>query len=172
MHGFFREMRESAKTSVRQRLEDYLKKNHLRQTPERFAVLDAAFSFSTLFSLEELNNLLDSQNFHVSRTTLYNSLNLFQKLHFIEMHALPGGTRYEAITVGINQIRRICTVCGSVVAVRNAIISTAVEGTHLRRFRKDNFSLCIYGVCSTCQARITREKNKIKHKKKNEQRKS
>lgn len=165
-------MKESAKTSVRQRLVDYLVKNNLRQTPERFAVLDAVFSIPTLFTLNDLGDVLEERHFHVSRTTLYNTLNLFKKLHFIEMHKLPGGTRYGALSGSANRCRQVCTICGNVTAVRSAMIAKAIEETHLRRFRKENYSLYIYGVCSTCQARMTREKNKNNHKKKNEQRKS
>ena len=39
-------------------------------------------------------------------------------------------------------------------------IRAAVEETHLRRFRKEGYSLYVYGVCSSCQAKITRQKNK------------
>ena len=49
---------------------------------------------------------------------------------------------------------------------------------HMKRFRKDGFTLYIYGICSTCQAKMTRltveltKKKPTKNKKNNESRKS
>ena len=53
----------------------------------------------------------------------------------------------------------MCTVCGKVTEVRSPEITAAIDQLHLKRFRKDGFTLYIYGICSTCQARITRKKN-------------
>jgi hypothetical protein len=39
-----------------------------------------------------------------------------------------------------------------------------VNNLHLKRFRKDGFTLYIYGVCSSCQARMTRRKNQERRK--------
>jgi len=38
-------------------------------------------------------------------------------------------------------------------------ITQAINDLHLKRFRKDGFTLYVYGICSTCQARITRQIN-------------
>jgi Fur family ferric uptake transcriptional regulator len=40
-----------------------------------------------------------------------------------------------------------------------------VNNLHLKRFRKDGFTLYIYGVCSSCQTRITKRKNMERRKK-------
>ena len=41
-------------------------------------------------------------------------------------------------------------------------IQQAIEGTKLYRFRKDGFTLYIYGVCSSCQRRISLQRNSQK----------
>jgi Fur family ferric uptake transcriptional regulator len=53
----------------------------------------------------------------------------------------------------------MCTVCGKVTEVRSPEIVEAINALRLKRFRKDGFTLYIYGICSTCQARITRMMN-------------
>lgn len=47
-------------------------------------------------------------------------------------------------------------------------VAEAVDKLRLNRFRKEGFSLYIYGVCTRCQQRITRqsEKRKQENKKK------
>ena len=38
-------------------------------------------------------------------------------------------------------------------------IAEAIDALHLKRFRKDGFTLYIYGICSICQAKLTRQRN-------------
>jgi Fur family ferric uptake transcriptional regulator len=53
----------------------------------------------------------------------------------------------------------MCTVCGKVTEVRSPEIAQAIDELRLKRFRKDGFTLYVYGICSTCQAKLTRQKN-------------
>lgn len=155
-------MKESAKHAVRQILITHLEQNHQRKTPERFAVLDTVCSFPSHFSMQQLATELDMKNFHVSRATLYNTINLLMKLRLVASFKLTEGVRYEVVYNNTSQCHQICTICGKVSAVKSPLIVNAVEQTHLKRFRKEGFTLSIYGVCSSCQAKITRQKNKNK----------
>lgn len=69
-------MKDDVKEVVRSVLTDYIETNHCRKTPERFAVLDAAYSLGGFFRTEDLVEELAQRNFHVSRGTLFNSLRL------------------------------------------------------------------------------------------------
>ena len=158
-------MKDNVKSTVRNILSNYLEQNTLRKTPERFAILDAVYSMDGHFTLDELGEKLnDEERFPVSRATLYNTLKLFMELRLVIRHRFQGSTKYEACYAEDSHCHQICTVCGKVTEVKSAEVSRAIESLHLKRFRKDGFSLYIYGICSTCQAAITRQKNsKIKH---------
>ena len=108
------------------------------------------------FTLEQLEACLIERKFFVCRATLYNTLRLFIELRLIMRHHLLDGTRYEACYANSNHCHQICTVCGKVTEIHVPNIARAVENVHLKRFRKDGFSLYIYGVCSACQGKITR----------------
>lgn len=151
-------MKKNGRNAVRQLLDDYLETNNLRRTPERYAILDAVYSIRGHFSLEELDQYLVEHDFRVSRATLYNNLRLFRKLRLVVCHRLPGGAVYESCCDNKNQCHQICTVCGKVSEVNAPSVAEAVNETKLRRFKKDGFTLYIYGVCSTCQALMTRKK--------------
>lgn len=146
-------------------LTSYLELNNLRKTPERYAILDAVYNINGHFTLDELSNILEEENFRVSRATLYNTMKLFIELRLVIRHRFIGQTKYEACYHNENHIHQVCTLCGSVTEVNSAEITNAIGGTKLRRFRKDGFTLYIYGVCSMCQARITRKKNNLKQQK-------
>ena len=157
-------MKDDVKVAVRKVLSNYLEQNKRRKTPERFAVLDAIFEFPSYFSLQDLNDKLEASHFPVSRATLYNTINLLMELRLILSHRMGGETRYEAAYDSVGHCRQICTVCGKTTAVKSPAIIQAVNETRLLRFRRDGFSLYIYGVCSSCLAKMTRQKNKKNNK--------
>ncbi len=152
-------MKNNSDDVVRQIFNNYLEQNNYRKTPERFAILDAVYSFRSYFSIIDLNDRLLQKNFPVSRATLYNTIKLLLKLRLVACHRLDGGTRYEACYAN-NHCTRICTVCGKVTDIKLPAIADAIERTHFTRFRKESFSMYVYGVCSSCQAALTRLKNK------------
>ncbi|MBQ6916416.1 MAG: transcriptional repressor, partial [Prevotella sp.] len=67
-------------------------------------------------------------------------------------------TKYEACYDNQSHCHQICTMCGKVTEVKSPEIKAAVENMHLKRFRKDGFTLYVYGVCSTCQTKMTKRK--------------
>ena len=159
------EKKDGVLQAVERILDNYLEMNNHRKTPERYAILNAVYHIEGHFTLDELGQKLsDEYRFPVSRATLYNTLNLFMELRLVIRHRFQGATKYEACYAGESHCHQICTMCGKVTEVKAPEISEAIGQLHLRRFRKDGFSLYIYGICSTCQAVITR-KNRYKNKK-------
>ncbi len=162
-------MKENVKSTVKNILTNYLEQNNLRKTPERFAILDAVYSIEGHFTLDELSDKLNEvERFPVSRATLYNTLKLFMELRLVIRHRFQGATKYEACYDNNSHSHQICTMCGKVTEFKSQKINEAIAALHLRRFRKDGFSLYIYGICSACQAKITkraikRSDTKIQH---------
>ena len=158
-------MKESVKAAVERILDSYLEMNNHRKTPERYAILNAVYSTNGHFSLDELNEKLAGEyKFPVSRATLYNTLNLFMELRLVIRHRFQGTTMYEACYDNNSHCHQMCTVCGKVCEVKSPEITAAIDALHLKRFRKDGYTLYIYGICSTCQSRLTRQKRNVKKK--------
>ena len=150
-------MKESVKETVKQVLTSYLELNKFRKTPERFTILEAVYSISGHFTLDELSEkLIKEYNFPVSRATLYNTLKLFMELRLVVRHRLQSTTRYEACYDTNSHSHQVCTICGKVMELKSPLVAKVVQQVQTKRFRKDGFSLYIYGVCSTCQAKMTR----------------
>ena len=160
-------MKDKKLVAVERILDNYLEMNNHRKTPERYTILKAIYSTNGHFTLEELNEKLSTDwNFPVSRATLYNTLNLFLSLRLVARHRFQGSTKYEACYDNNSHCHQICTMCGKVIEVKSPEIDLAVENMHLRRFRKDGFTLYVYGVCSACQTLMTKRKKKESEKKK------
>ena len=160
-------MKESVKTAVERILDSYLEMNNHRKTPERYAILNAVYETTGHFTLDELGEKLAREyKFPVSRATLYNTLNLFMELRLVIRHRFQGTTKYEACYDNNSHCHQMCTVCGKVTEVRSPEIVKTIEEMHLKRFRKDGYTLYIYGVCSTCQAKLTKMRKKQEKKSK------
>ena len=166
-------MREDIKATVKNILTAYLELNEHRKTPERFTILDAVYSMDGHFSLEELSDkLTDDYNFPVSRATLYNTLRLLMKLRLVVRHNFQSATKYEACYDNNSHCHQICTICGQVTEVKSPQVSEAINAMRTHRFHKDGFTLYVYGVCSSCNAKLrrrsaTRKKDEESSKKSN-----
>jgi transcriptional regulator, fur family len=153
------------KERVRDILDSYLEINNHRKTAERSAILDAVYDMSGHFTLDELGKELERRNFRVSRATLYNTMRLFIELRLVIRHRFIGQTKYEGAFNNEDHIHQICTVCGTVTELDAPNIVTAIKETKYSRFKKDGFSLYIYGICSRCQISLSRQRNKALSKK-------
>ena len=149
------------KKRVRDILDEYLEANNHRKTSERYAILDAVYDMGEHFSLDELGAALEKNNFRVSRATLYNTMRLFIELRLVVRHRFIGQTKYEACYNNEDHIHQICTLCGTVTEVDSPEIAAAIKNTKFHRFRRDGFSLYIYGICSRCQAALSRQRSKF-----------
>lgn len=160
-------MRENIKATVKNILTAYLELNKHRKTPERFTILDAVYSMSGHFSLEELGEkLTNDYNFPVSRATLYNTLRLMIELRLVVRHRFQSTTKYEACYDNNSHCHQICTVCGKVTEVKSHQVSEAINSMPMRRFHKDGYTLYVYGICSSCQMKLRRHSTKGKETKK------
>jgi len=153
-------MKDSVKDAVWRILDSYLEVNNHRKTPERYTILKAVYETDGHFTLDELGEKMATvYKFPVSRATLYNTLNLFLELRLVVRHRFQGSTKYEACYDNDSHCHQICTMCGKVTEVNVPQISEAIEQIRLKRFRRDGYTLYIYGICSYCKAKLTRKKN-------------
>ena len=152
-------MKESVKAAVERILDSYLEMNNHRKTPERYSILRAIYSINGHFTIDELKaRLAKEMDFPVSRATLYNTLNLFLSLRLVIRHRFQGSTKYEACYDNQSHCHQICSICGKVTEIKSPELIEAVENMHLKRFRKDGFTLYIYGICSACQLKKSKRK--------------
>ena len=161
-------MKDSIKDTARKKLDEYLALNSMRKRSERYHILDAACEFKNHFTIDELQEKLDKEtHFKVSRATIYNTVKLFIMLRLMVRHRFQGKTKYEVCNITSNHCHQLCTICGKVSEFKSPEITSIMADLHLKRFRTDGFTLYVYGVCSTCQANMTRKKSAIRKQNKN-----
>ena len=66
----------------------YLAEKKLRKTEERYAILECICSFPGHFDMRLLHQKLEEMNFHVSRATVYNTVDVLVDSGLIVRHQL------------------------------------------------------------------------------------
>lgn len=157
----------SEKENVRQILTEYLQKNGHRKTPERFAILDTIYSIKGHFDIDRLYEImLNEENFRVSKATLYNTIILLLDAGLIIKHQFGTTSQYERSFNQETHHHLICTYCGKVSEFHDDNIQASIAGASFRRFHMNQYSLYIYGICSSCAAQLTRKRKKLNNKSK------
>ena len=156
---------EQIKEAVKQILTKYLNDHKLRKTPERFEILNRIYddSLPGHFDIEDLYELMRKNNYHVSRATLYNNMELLLECNLVIKHTFGSNVaQYERSYNSAIHHHLVCTACGKVKEFSDANIRHAIRSKRFKSFNISHYSLCLYGVCGQCNRRkkiIAREQS-------------
>ncbi|OAV68820.1 Oxidative stress genes repressor [Bacteroidales bacterium Barb4] len=131
----------------------YLKEKKLRRTTERDAIFKLICSFSEHFDVNMLNERLEGDSFHVSKATLYATLELLTELGLIVRHLFPlPFAQYELRVFAETHLHRICLKCGAVSEDKGSKVLPTVNLAKLKmvRFTPAYSATYVYGICSKC----------------------
>jgi len=148
-------------------LTNYLTEKKLRKTEERYVILKQICSFNSYFDICMLHQKLKDINFHVSKATLYNTLELFIDIGFLIMHQFTKkAAHYELKILTETHSHLICSVCGTVREIRDTTLKKNVCNLKIAKFTPAFSTMYIHGMCSKCKYRLQRErKNNINKEK-------
>ena len=134
----------NVKETVRQIFTEYLETNGHRKTPERFAILDTIYSINGHFDIDMLySQMMNQENFRVSRATLYNTIILLMDAKLVIKHLFGNSSQYEKSFNIETHHHLICTQCGKVTEFQNETLKAAIANTKLNRFQMSHYSLYI-----------------------------
>jgi Fur family ferric uptake transcriptional regulator len=137
---------------IQLRYEEYLKKENLRNTDERLAILTKICAGGKHIDIETIQkDLSRNSNYRVSKTTIYNTLELFIDAGIIIKHFRDKKNEYELRTKARTHVHLVCSKCGKIweAKINPDLLVNSIAGIK-SRFTPDYFSLYIYGECSEC----------------------
>lgn len=141
----------------------YLHSKKMRKTPERFAILDRVAATDEHFSIEDFYDGIESKGFHVSRATVYNTIQLLVDCGLVRCHRFGNSSsKYEFVEAGTSHHHLICTKCGRIREVKDPDIAKVLKAKRYSTFNTSYFSLYVYGICSRCSRKARTQKANLK----------
>ena len=152
-----------------QLLTGYIKGKNIRKTPERFEILRIICQISGIFSIDELQEIMEKEaKFKVSRVTLFNTLKLFEDASLVIKHTLVRAAHYECCVTPHPLVCLVCQKCGTVKKLESSKIENWLSEQKCKQFVITQPVLYFHGLCRSCMVKnsIRKKKAKTKGKKK------
>jgi len=145
---------------------DYLKSKNLRQTAEREAIFNVVYQTKGPFTPDAVQQQLEDAHFHVSRASVYNTIELLIDAQIVVRHQfLNSLVQYELKCLADNFSHIICTRCNRVQKVKPEKLQKYFSDYKTPKFTIERYSIMFYGICSKCKYRLQREEIKNRNKK-------
>lgn len=155
----------SSNNPVVRKFNEYLDAHGMRHTTERYAILNRIQGINGHFTIEQLQQMIEGDGFRVSRSTIYNTVELLIEAKMLRRHVFENmQAQYERVTLPHTHL--ICTVCGKVKEVRDPNFAAFMNARRFNAFNADHYNLHVYGTCSTCARKLKRSKVAVKVKRK------
>jgi len=159
------EHREDTTKQAIQRMNKYLELHSHRKTPEREEVLRAVCGMNCIFTLDDLaTNMSETSSFIVSRGTLFQTLNLLEKIGIVVKHLVGHCAHYEFITLRKSKVYFFCDNCGKMEAFHKAEINQYLDAIRSCKFTVKQPVLYLHGLCKRCERIVKEENNKKSNK--------
>ena len=154
------------KSVIIQNFSDILKDRGMRKTPERIKILEKVLDFKKLFTVEELHQVMLDDAFPVSKSTLYNTVDVLIEIGWLRKTNIgESAVAYERIEQ-MAQIHLKCEHCGRIKLVKDTNFMAYMNARKFTAFTTSYYNLTVYGVCNDCARKIKQLKRKRNSNKK------
>ena len=132
---------------------DVLRKEGLKITPQRIAVLEEIIKDKGHRESEDVYMAIKTQKTHVSRATVYRTLDILVQHGFArKLNLGDGRARYETKIDSPHHDHIICNECGKIIEfVNDDIEKMQKEIAKQHHFKLQQHIHQLFGICKECQ---------------------
>tara|TARA_Y100001968_G_C18880592_1_gene491558 strand:+ start:23 stop:454 length:432 start_codon:yes stop_codon:yes gene_type:complete len=140
-------------TKIIKQFRDILKKEGLKVTPQRLAVLKEVSSDNSHRESEEIYMAMKKKKWNVSRATIYRTLDILVENNFVrKLNLGDGRARYESKTSKDHHDHLICESCNKIIEfVDQEIEDIQDEIAKDHKFILNRHIHQLFGICFECQ---------------------
>ena len=148
----------SLQAKVAAQFRDFLIAHQLRQTRERFAILEAIYDIEGTFTIEDLQQTMQDRRFPVGIATLYQTTQLMVQANLLIRHPfLSSAAVFERITDDRPHSYQICSDCHRITRIKSKELASSLENYHTRSFHITHRIVYVYGICVSCQRQARKQ---------------
>lgn len=130
----------------------YMDCHGMRKTSERYAIYERMLEMPHHFFIEDLYGQMEAAGYHVSRATIYNTVNMLVDAGLVRRHKFGNSpAQYEKISGPVSHHHLVCTVCGKIREIVDTDVDAVIEQRSFKGFTPLYTELSIYGICRQCQ---------------------
>ena len=137
--------------SPKDKFRQYLSERQLRKTPERFALLDKALTLPGHFGADMLYESMEKSGYHVSRATIYSTLDLLVDCGLLNRHLIDSRKTCFEVALG-SHFHLVCNGCGKIREIEEEQLSH-LDSMDLDGFQPTYCSTMVYGLCRECSGK-------------------
>jgi len=142
---------EKAKLAALTAFTQYMQNHRMRKTVERYTIMEKVFDTTSHFSINSLHSLVESDGCHVSRATVYNTIELLIDAGLVRRHTFgTQSPQYEKIAGFSKHYHLVCTNCGKIREIKDSEIDSLLNRCRFGKFHPAYIDMNIYGLCSSC----------------------
>jgi len=132
---------------------DVLRKEGLKITPQRMAVLEEIMKDKGHRESEDIYMAIKTRKTHVSRATVYRTLDILVQQGFArKLNLGDGRARYETKIDSPHHDHMICNNCGKIIEfINNEIETMQEEIAKHHQFKLEQHIHQLFGICKECQ---------------------
>ena len=132
---------------------DVLRRQGLKYTPQRVVILEEVIKDRGHRECEDIYMALRQNGSHVSRATIYRTMDILVKNEFVrKMKIGDGRTRYESKVGSPHHDHLICTLCGEIVEFVDQDIEDIQDKIAKRfHFKLQRHIHQLFGLCKKCR---------------------
>jgi Fur family ferric uptake transcriptional regulator len=134
-------------------LADYIAQNSLRNTHQRFEVLDVFINSEGHFSIDELHRLVSKKYPNVSYSSTFRAMQVIEQAGLAaRINGVDGVFRFEHLYKHHDHAHLVCVKCGQIIEYDNrAIIRLQKKIAARHKFQPLRFGAKVRGLCQKCQ---------------------
>ncbi len=130
----------------------YMNCHGMRKTSERYAIYERLLAMPHHFFIDDLYGEMETAGYHVSRATIYNTVNMLVDAGLVRRHKFGNApAQYEKISGPARHHHLVCTICGKVREIVDPAVDAVIEQRSFKGFTPLYTELSIYGICRQCQ---------------------